>query len=128
MGESPVLQHMDIAKLSAEFQEQLRKANTPAEVEELRNQYVGRKRGALTALLKELPKLSPEERGPAGKQINDLKRSVEEALDARLKELEKPAELESVDWSLPGRELRLGASHPLTIVRHKVEKIFREMG
>ena len=76
---------MDIQKLSAEFQGKLRAAGTLAEVEELRNQYTGRKRGVITALLKDLPKLPPEERGAAGKQINSLKQAVEEALEARIR-------------------------------------------
>lgn len=119
---------MDIQQLSSEFQQKLSAARSVAEVEELRNQYVGRKRGAITALLKDLPKLSPEERGPAGKRINDLKQQVEEALEARIRELQQPVEREEVDWSLPGVEVRLGAVHPLTIVRRRVENIFREMG
>lgn len=119
---------MDITKLSAEFREKLRAARATADVEELRNQYVGRKRGVITALLKDLPGLPPEERGAAGKQINEWKREVEEALEARLRELERPAQSEAVDWSLPGAEVRLGAAHPISIVRRKVESIFREMG
>ncbi|HSP06012.1 MAG TPA: phenylalanine--tRNA ligase subunit alpha [Acidobacteriota bacterium] len=119
---------MDIQKLSAEFEQKLRAARTLAEVEELRNQYIGRKRGVITALLKDLPKLPAEERGAAGKQINSLKQAVEEALEARIRELQKPSLTETVDWSLPGREVRLGAVHPLTFVRRRIESIFREMG
>jgi phenylalanyl-tRNA synthetase alpha chain len=119
---------MEIKKLVEEFRERLKSATTSSELDELRNQYLGRKRGLITSLLKDLPNLQPDQRSSAGKQINDFKKTVEEALDARAAELLKPLKLETIDWTLPGYEYRIGAVHPLTQVRRLIEDIFREMG
>jgi phenylalanyl-tRNA synthetase alpha chain len=116
----------DLTKLQQEFVAKLSAISDPKDVEELRNEYLGRKRGVLTALLKEIPQLPPEQRGEAGKRINELKAFVEAELDKRLQA--RPSETQSFDWSLPGLEFSIGACHPLTIVRRKIERIFREMG
>ena len=116
----------DLNQLRQEFLAKLSKLTDPKDIEELRNEYLGRKRGVLTALLKEIPQLPPDQRGEAGKRINELKAFVESELEKRLPA--KPTEEQSVDWSLPGLEFSIGACHPLTIVRRKIERIFREMG
>lgn len=119
---------MDLDKLRKEFVTRLNSVQTSNDLEEVRNDYLGRKRGMITALLKDIPKLPAEERGEAGKRINDFKRFVETELESRKSLLEQPAKLEVTDWSLPGKEYHSGAPHPLTIVRRKIEDIFREMG
>ncbi len=119
---------MELEGLRKEFAERLKSVRTPADLEELRNEYLGRKRGIITALLKDIPKLPTEARGEAGKRINDFKRIVESELESRKNLLEQPEKLELTDWSLPGKEYHPGAPHPLTIVRRKIEDIFREMG
>src|SRR3990172_1069115 len=119
---------MDIEKLRQEFQKRLATVHDSRALEELRNDFVGRKRGAITSLLKELPKLLPEDRAAAGKQINELKELVEQQLGAKRAELERPSAVGEIDWTLPGYDHHIGAIHPLTFVRHKIEDIFREMG
>jgi len=119
---------MDLEKLRKEFAARLDSVRNSNDLEELRNDYLGRKRGILTALLKEIPNLSPDQRGKAGKEMNEFKRLVESELEAKKSLLEQPAKLEVTDWSLPGKEYHPGAAHPLTIVRRRIEDIFREMG
>ncbi len=119
---------MDIDQLRKDFQSKLDAVRDSAALDELRNQYLGRKRGLVTSLLKEIPGLPAEQRNAAGKKINDLKKIVEEALEARAKELQKPAASIETDWTLPGSRNWIGAIHPLTLVRHRIEDIFREMG
>jgi len=119
---------MNIPELSKEFQQRLNSIQTTADLEELRNQYLGRKRGIITSLLKDLPGLPAEQRGSAGKEINEFKRVVEEAIDKRTAELASPSADNKIDWSLPGKEYWVGATHPLTQVRRMIEEIFREMG
>jgi len=119
---------MDIHSLQKEFETRLSSVSDVKQLEELRNEYVGRKRGVITSLLKDIPKLSAEERGPQGKRINEFKQLVEDALEARRAQLEGAAQFVEADWSLPGHEYHVGAIHPLTLVRRRIEDIFREMG
>jgi phenylalanyl-tRNA synthetase alpha chain len=119
---------MNIPELSKEFQERLKSIQTTTDLEELRNQYLGRKRGIITSLLKDLPGLPPEQRGSAGKEINEFKRFVEEEFEKKAAELTTPTAEKKIDWSLPGKEYWVGAVHPLTQVRRMIEEIFREMG
>jgi phenylalanyl-tRNA synthetase alpha chain len=119
---------MDIEKLRTEFQQRLKAVRELRDLDELRNDYVGRKGGAITSLLKDLPKASPAERAEKGKQINAFKQEVETSLEQKASELEKPVGESIFDWSLPGYEYQTGAIHPVTLVRAKIENIFREMG
>ena len=54
-----------------------RPAATPDELQELRNRYLGRKRGAVTALLKSVSQAPPETRRELGRQANALKQEIE---------------------------------------------------
>jgi phenylalanyl-tRNA synthetase alpha chain len=119
---------MQLDKLKKEFHERLKQIKNLQDLEELRNEFLGRKRGAITALLKEIPALPAEERGTAGKKINEVKKQIEEELESKAVELQRPSEVREIDWSLPGTEYRLGATHPITIVRRRIEDIFRQMG
>jgi phenylalanyl-tRNA synthetase alpha chain len=119
---------MNIPELSKEFQERLKSIQTTADLEELRNLYLGRKRGIITSLLKDLANLTPDQKASVGKEINEFKRIVEEAIEKKTGELSIPAAQKKIDWSLPGKEYWVGAVHPLTQVRRMIEEIFREMG
>lgn len=119
---------MNINQLQQEFSQKLSAITDLKALEELRNDYVGRKRGVITALLKDLPKLGPEERKSAGASINQFKELVEQSLRQKEVELQQPAAAPVVDWSLPGTGYTLGGIHPITFVRQKIENIFRSMG
>ena len=67
----------------AAFLAELARAATPDELQELRNRYLGRKRGAVTALLKSVSQAPPETRRDLGRQANALKQEIEQALAER---------------------------------------------
>jgi phenylalanyl-tRNA synthetase alpha chain len=119
---------MDISVLRKEFEARLASVHDSKALDELRNDYVGRKRGVITSLLKEIPSLPQEERGSQGKLVNEFKVAVEAALDTKRKELESEAKVQETDWSLPGKDYHVGGIHPLTLVRRQIEDIFRELG
>lgn len=119
---------MDFNLLQQEFYRKLSSANNAKELEEIRNEYLGRKRGIITALLKDLPSIPAEERKSTGRQVNDLKRLVETELERKAALLQQTHRTELIDWTLPGTEYKLGAIHPITLVRQKIENIFRTMG
>ena len=91
------------------------------------------KKGELTARLKSLGQLAPEERAVAGAEINQAKQQVQAALTARREALES-ASLEAklaadaVDVTLPGRGAGIGGFHPVTRAMLRIQKIFRNAG
>ena len=75
---------------------------------ELKVSLLGRKTGKITELLRELPKLSPEDRRTWGPQANELKKKIEADIEARERTLAAPAGAGSdTDGSMPGRGMPL---------------------
>jgi phenylalanyl-tRNA synthetase alpha chain len=96
---------------------------------DLRTELLGRKAGALTRVLRELPALAPDERRAVGAAANALKREIEDAIAAREAELAAgsgggPAG----DLTMPGRATWTGGLHLVTQVVDEICDIFREMG
>lgn len=119
----------DIAGLRAEFDAALASATTVVDVKAVRDRFLSRKNGSVTAVLKSLGGVSPEERRVLGAQANDLRQAIEEALTAREDQLAANAvPADAVDVSLPGRQPVVGRRHPLTQVRERVESIFSGLG
>ncbi len=107
-------------------------ATDASAVEDVRIRYLGKK-GALTEQLKNLGKLSPEERPRAGAIVNQAKEALQEKLGARKQQLEAAARdnrlsREVVDITLPGRGVRQGGPHPITRTLERLETLFLRMG
>lgn len=101
-------------------------------LENLRVKYLGKK-GELTAILKQMGKLSAEERPIMGQLANDVRAAIEESFTkkaAYLKEvlLEQKLKRETIDVTLPGKHKELGSKHPLSIVLDEIKEIFVGMG
>jgi len=119
----------DVPALQAEFEQALVAARSVADVKAVRDRFLSRKHGLITAVLKSLGSAAPDDRKVLGAAINTLKQTIEEALAARDADLEASAiPPGSVDISLPGRMPPLGRRHPLTQVRERIEEIFLGMG
>ena len=122
-----------ITQLRADFDKELAATASEAEVTSLRDLWVGRKSGLLTAEMKTLGKLSAEERKAVGAKLNELKAYVESAIEnllegfAAKREAEQLAK-ERIDVTLPGRRIQAGHLHPITLLRHRIEDIFVSMG
>ena len=91
------------------------------------------KKGVVTAQLKALGALAPEQRREEGARINRLKGELAAAINARREALEAEAlerrmAAESVDVTLPGRGRRPGAAHPITLTRQRIERLFVHNG
>ncbi|HWA40653.1 MAG TPA: hypothetical protein VG712_03520, partial [Gemmatimonadales bacterium] len=92
---------------------------------------LGRKAGALTNLLKELPALDPDTRRQVGAAANELKARFEAAIAERRVALAHEAKAKAdsaVDLTMPGRRRYTGAIHPVTQVVDEILAIFRELG
>ena len=107
-------------------------AADPAALEELRVKLLGKK-GELTAVLKQMGKLSPEERPVMGQQANSVRAEIEAKLDARKAAinaavLEEKLAAEAVDVTIPGETVAMGHQHPMNMVLEQVKEIFVGMG
>jgi phenylalanyl-tRNA synthetase alpha chain len=103
-----------------------------AELEQVKARYLG-KEGSLTVLLKGLGKLSAEERPAAGARINQVKQSIEAALQQRRDALQQnklaqKLAAESLDVTLPGRGMGTGGLHPVTRTLERIETLFHSIG
>ncbi len=123
----------DLNELRAEGESAIAAAGTTAELEELRVRLLGRK-SELTATLRSIGELPPEERGPVGKQANEVRQALEGLLAERTAELEA-AELDRrlaedrIDVTLPGDPpLPTGHLHLVTQIRRRMEDIFVGLG
>ena len=123
---------MDLQALADKAQAEIEAAADLQTLDSIRVNYLGKK-GELTALLKSLGSLPPEERKSAGAGINKAKQVVAEQLDARKAMLEAAAlqaklASESVDVTLPGRGQDTGGLHPVTRTMQRIEALFMQMG
>lgn len=122
----------NLAELTVEALNLVAGAQGLPALDSIRVEYLGKK-GKITAQLKSLGKLSPEERPAAGAKINEAKVQVQEALNARKAELEIEAinarlAAERLDVTLPGRSAEVGSLHPVTRTLNRIEDIFARAG
>ena len=128
MPDSPV-DRTTLEALRADVRTRLAAARTDADLKALHDEFLSRKSGSVSGLLKQLGTLAPDLRREAGALVNELKTEIETALEARQAALSatRPP-VGAVDVTLSGRELPLGRIHPLMRVRQHVEDIFTRMG
>src|SRR6187431_419916 len=118
-----------VEQLRTEFQSALASVTSIAAAKAVRDEFLSRKHGRVTALLKAVGSAPADERKALGAQANALKQEIETALDARETELAATAAPPgAVDVTLPGRLPLPGRRHPLTQVRERIEDIFLGMG
>ena len=121
-----------LAKIRAEALSAMEGADSPAQLDALRVQYLGKK-GELTNLLKSMGRLSPEERPVMGQLANEVRAALEAAIEENSRRLEAKAleerlEAEAVDVTIPGKAPRLGHKHPMYIALDEIKDIFVGMG
>ena len=107
-------------------------ASDEAGLEDLRVQAVGKK-GEVSLKMRELGKMTNEERQVAGPALNALKNEINSALAAKKEALGDAAlderlRTEWLDVTLPSRNIRQGSIHPISQVTEEVSAIFADMG
>ena len=126
-------------KMKAQL-EQIRRAAKEAlasfdsaeQLEKARIQYLGKK-GELTAILKQMGKLSAEERPVIGQLANEIRKDIEDTIANKSAEIKKAAQEkrlaeETLDVTMPGTLPQIGYKHPLSIVLDEIKDIFMGMG
>ena len=122
----------DLKAIEAQFQEGLAAAETMEALEALRVSYLGKK-GQLTAIMRSMGQVPPEERPAMGQLANTVRATVDAALKARKEELsaallEQKMAADAVDVTLPGRRLSQGTQHLINQIREEIEDIFCGLG
>ncbi|MDU2197936.1 MAG: phenylalanine--tRNA ligase subunit alpha [Peptostreptococcaceae bacterium] len=111
---------------------EIQEASTIEELESLRVKYSGKK-GQLTAIMKEMGKLSAEERPVIGKVANVVREAIEGGINTKkeeIKAIEKEKQLASevIDVTMPGKIFTVGKKHPISQIIDEVSEIFMGLG
>ncbi len=119
-----------LSKIQAEALEQIMAPD--ASLEQIKVKYLGKK-GELTAVLRGMGALSPEERPVVGQMANEVREAIENAIAERSRELQAKAldarlKSEKLDVTMPASPLPMGHIHPLTQAQRELENIFIGMG
>jgi phenylalanyl-tRNA synthetase alpha chain len=118
-----------IDDLRRQFDRDLTAASTESELRAVRDRYLSRKGGQVSALLKALGTAPPDERPRLGRLANELREDIEIRLNSRSEALARTRRPHgAVDVTLPGRLPGLGHRHPLSILRDRIEAIFTRLG
>ena len=111
---------------------QIRESNRLDKLNEVRVSFLGKK-GELTAVLKGMKNVDPQESPFVGQMVNETREAIEEFLEETKKKLEEKAREEKmkqevIDVTLPAKKINVGHRHPNTIALEEVERIFVGMG
>lgn len=107
-------------------------AGTTAELEQVRVEVLGKK-GTLTALLRGMGEVAPEQRGAVGKAVNEVRDEIETRLAERKEalataELDARINAEALDITLPGRARPIGTQHLISRLTDEIVEVFRGIG
>jgi len=121
-----------IAKIKEQALKEIENSNILQELENVRVKYLGKK-GELTALLKGMKDLNPEERPKIGALVNTVRDEIEEKIkgieiNLEKKALEAKLEKETIDITLPSTRIKRGSKHPINRIIEEIEDIFVSMG
>jgi phenylalanyl-tRNA synthetase alpha chain len=119
--------------LQQEASARIESARALAELEAIDTEYLGRKEGKISNLMRIIPTLPPEERPPFGQRVNSAKNELTTRLNARREQLQaedtgRRLLEEAVDVTRPGRVPALGRRHPLTLTFERVTDIMTGLG
>ena len=121
-----------LAKIRAEALSAFGSVKDAAALDELRVKYLGKK-GELTAVLKQMGRLTAEERPAMGALANEVRAALETALDTASEKLAQAAlsarlKAETVDVTIPGKQVQVGHQHPMNTALEEMKEIFIGMG
>jgi len=123
------MQHSEIERIKKEFEEEIEKASTTTELEQVRIKYLSRN-GIVTRLFDELKSVSVEEKPTFGKLLNCLRNEVTESFNSKKLFLKsnETADSPQIDITLPGKTVRIGSRHILTQTLFEIKSIFKGLG
>jgi phenylalanyl-tRNA synthetase alpha chain len=121
-----------LEQIKAEALAQISESDALDKLNEVRVNVLGKK-GALTAVLKSMKDVAPEDRPKVGQMVNETREEIERVLEesmARLENLKRESQMkaEVIDVTLPAKKNNVGHRHPNSIAMEEVERIFIGMG
>jgi phenylalanyl-tRNA synthetase alpha chain len=121
-----------LGEIKASSLSAIEEAADPGALEAVRVAYLGKK-GSLTSVLKQMGKLSAEERPVIGQLANEVRSAIEYAIAEKASQLseallELKLKSEKLDVTIPGKPVNTGKKHPMSIVLDEVVDIFTGMG
>ncbi len=122
----------ELIALQQEAEHAIAQAASLDALNELRIKYLGKK-GALTAILRNMGSLSAAQRPKVGQIVNQVRDALEAVLGQKAEQLKNSLKQEQlarevIDVTLPGRSFLHGHQHPLSKVQEEIEEIFMGMG
>ena len=122
----------ELKKIKQKALAAMEETNSLEGLNEMKVKLLGKK-GELTSILKEMGKLSAEERPVVGQLANEIRDDINKYLDEKSAYIKKQAlnaklALETIDVTLPGKALPEGTKHPLTLVMDDAKEIFTGLG
>jgi phenylalanyl-tRNA synthetase alpha chain len=117
----------NLKRIKDEALEEIKKAADKQQFFDLEKKYLGRK-GEFTALMRKLGQLAEEERREIGQAANALKRELEETFLSVRKQWEGAATAGFVDVTLPGKHIKMGHIHPISLLEQELTELFLSMG
>ena len=121
-----------LQRMKEEAQKQIHSSDKLEKLNEVKVNFLGKK-GELTAVLKGMKDVAPEDRPKVGQMVNDVRAELEKVLEDAKKKMERflreeQMKREEIDVTLPAKKNKVGHRHPNTIALEEVERIFVGMG
>lgn len=121
-----------LEQIKAEALRQIEASDALEKLNEVRVNFLGKK-GELTAVLKGMKDVAPEDRPKVGQLVNETREEIEKVLEASVKKMERAVreaklKTEVIDVTLPAKKNNVGHRHPNTIALEEAERIFIGMG
>lgn len=121
-----------LERIKEEALKQIQASEIPEKLNDVRVKFLGKK-GELTAVLKGIKEVSPEDRPQVGQLVNETREAIETMLEETKNAMERAIRAEKlksevIDVTLPAKKNNVGHRHPNTIALEEVERIFVGMG
>ncbi len=118
----------ELEKLGDEARKKIFQVKDEKSLEKVRIEFLGRKQGRITKVLRSIKNLPSKDRPLIGGLVNQLKEEIEKELKERKKSIEKEEKEEYIDITLPGKKPLVGKLHPITQTIEEIKRIFMGLG
>jgi len=123
---------INLKNLKVEAKKGIEKADNLKDLDEIFRKYLGKK-GKITLIFNSLKKLPLNKRKKLGREANLVKIGLEKLIREKTQKFKEEIRAESlgkekIDITRPGKKVKIGHLHPLTLVQREVEEIFQSMG
>lgn len=118
----------ELGRLRNEAKRKIRQAGDEKELDGVRVEFLGRKQGKITHILRNLKDLPSGDKPLVGGIVNKLKQFIQEEIEEKKRTIEKKEIEEHIDVTLPGKKPPLGRLHPITQTIREIKRIFIGLG